>query len=135
MMLILYKICANVLYNIINLIVQLYKQYANGSLSNRICSKAAFRIPINSPPSAIILYCPNGGYNRKTLLQSLITNQGPLNGSYETYWPFNAENTPRLAGWLTVSRANFLVNCFVLRNIRCQIFTNVAYKIILHSLQ
>lgn len=32
--------------------------------------------------------------NHKALLESLITNQGPLNGSYETHWPFNAEDTP-----------------------------------------
>jgi len=32
--------------------------------------------------------------NHKALLESLITNQGPFNGSYETHWPFNAEDTP-----------------------------------------
>lgn len=55
------------------------------------------------------------GNNRKTLVESLITNQGPLNGSYETYWPFNAEDTPRNAERLTGSSANFLVNHSVLR--------------------
>lgn len=33
--------------------------------------------------------------NHKAFLESLITNQVPLNGSYETHWPFNAEDTPR----------------------------------------
>jgi len=56
--------------------------------------------------------------NHKALLESLITNQGPFNGSYETHWPFNAEDTPRRAGRLTDSRANFRVNHFILRNVR-----------------
>lgn len=59
----------------------------------------AFALPLSFSLSlAIILYCPNGGYNHKILFQSLITNQGPFNSSYETHWPFNAENTPRLMG-------------------------------------
>lgn len=60
--------------------------------------------------------------NHKALLESLITNQGPLNGSYETHWPFNAEDTARRAGRLTDSRANFLVGRFALRNTRWQIY-------------
>lgn len=50
------------------------------------------------------------GDNHKILLESLITNQGPLNGSYETHWPFNGEDAPINAGRLTSSSANFLVN-------------------------
>lgn len=63
--------------------------------------------------------------NHKAFLESLITNQGPFNGSYETYWPFNAEDTPRHAGRLTDSRANFLVNRSVLRNIRSRKFSAI----------
>lgn len=60
---------------------------------NQGCFSDSDKLSAFSLSSAIILYCPNGGYNHKTLLQSLITNQGPFNGSYETYWPFNAKNT------------------------------------------
>lgn len=74
--------------------------------------------------------------NHKALPESLITNQGPLNGSYETHWPFNAENTTRRAGRLTASRANFLVSRFVLRNdTRGRIFRVAIVGGVLVSLQ
>lgn len=84
--------------------------------------KTAFRVrrSINSHPFTLLLSLLFSIVlmvdNHKALLESLITDQGPLNGSYETHWPFNAEDTARHAGRLTDSRANFLVSRFILRN-------------------
>lgn len=67
--------------------------------------------------------------NHKALLERLITNQGPFNGSHETHWPFNAEDTTRHAGRLTGLRANFLVRPFVLHNTRRQTFRDEYLRI------
>lgn len=74
----------------------------------------------------IILSIVLMGDNHKILLESLITNQGPLNGSYETHWPFNGEDAPINAERLTSSSANFLVNHSLLL---CDIFYSQTRKL------
>lgn len=74
----------------------------------------AFQMKRSPDWLTIILSIVLMGDNRKILLESLITNQGPLNGSYETHWPFNGEDAPINAERLTISSANFLVNHSIL---------------------
>lgn len=81
----------------------------------------AFQMKRSPDWLTIILSIVLMGDNRKILLESLITNQGPLNGSYETHWPFNGEDAPINAERLTISSANFLVNHSILL---CDIFTS-----------
>lgn len=95
-------------------------------LGNKITSLLFERTKRSLDRLTIILSIVLMGDNHKILLEGLITNQGPLNGSYETHWPFNDEDAPINAERLTSSSANFLVNHSLLR---CDIFFSQTRKL------